>query len=240
MIQLERFFANPFDTRDISDDNLKKFSEDGLRRLSAAFGAGGDPEGILAATAVAHDGYFGALTDEDTKTAVRKALTLSMNGGMEEFQRTVSRRAGTIRSEFGIESPQYAEFFPGGLTEYSNATLASVEKLMSRMATTATKYKDTLGKPFVERFSGLLKQFKAARAAQLEGKGDVSTSNTLTKEKRDALPLQLFDNLLVLARRHKDEPDRAADYFDQSIIRRPNTPAQPPAPKPAPATAGAA
>ena len=233
MMQLERFFENPFDTREISDDNLKKFSEDCLRRMSAGLGDAGDPEGILAATAAAHDGYFGALTDEDTKTALRKALTISMNGVLVEFQRTVSRREGTIRGEFGADSPQYTEFFPGGLTEYANATLANVETLMKRMATAAKKYEAALGKPFVDRFAGLLAQFKTARTAQLEGKGGVAASNTLTKEKRDALLLQLFDDLLVLARRHKDEPERAAEYFDQSIIRRQNAPAQPPAPVPA-------
>ena len=240
MTQLERFFENPFDTREISDDNLKKFSEDSLRRMSAALDDGADPEGILAATAAAHNDYFGALTDEDTKTAVRKALTISMNSVLVEFQRTVSRREGTIRGEFGAESPQYAEFFPSGLTEYANATLANVETLMTRMATASAKYKDALGKAFVDRFAGLLTQFKAARTQQLEGKGDVAVCNTTTKEKRDALLLQLFDDLLVLARRHKGEPERVADHFDQSIIRRPAAPAKPAAPKAAPALAGKA
>lgn len=110
---------------------------------------------------------------------------------------------------------------------------------MTRMARTSAKYQAQLGKPFVDRFAGLLAQFKATRKAQLEGKGNVASSNARTKETRDALLLQLFDDLLVLARRHKGEPERAADYFDQSIVRRSNGAAQP-APKPAtgkPATA---
>lgn len=220
MRNLRSYFTVIFDTKEISDDHLRKFTEVHLRRLAAD-----NPQNVftplLTATTAAYDAYFGALKDEDTKSAIQQGLTKSMNGALHDFIRAVRRREGTIKGEFDKPSPTYEEFFPHGLEEYNQATLATVETLMTRFANAASRHVEVLGQPFADRFLALKNSFIAARAAQLSVIGEVKGDKVHTAETRDALEDQLMDNVLMLAMKFKRKPDAGMAYFDQSIIRRP-------------------
>jgi hypothetical protein len=218
MKNLRTYFTVVFDTPRISDDKLRKFVEVHLKRL-AANNPGGIFSSLLAATTTAYDDYFGAITDEDTKAAIQKGLTKTMNDTLEEFIRAVRRREGTIKGEFDKDSAAYLEFFPQGLTEYNQSTLANVETLMARFVNASTKHVAELGQPFVDRFVGLKQAFVAARAAQLTAMGEVKGEKLGTAEARTALEDQLMDNVLTLAMKFKRDADTGMSYFDQSIIR---------------------
>jgi hypothetical protein len=218
MRNLRSYFTVVFDTPRISDDNLRKFVEVHLKRL-AANNPGGIFSALLAATTTAYDAYFGAITDEDTKAAIQKGLTKTMNDTLEEFIRAVQRREGTIKGEFEKGSATYLEFFPKGLTEYGEATLADVEKLMTRFANVSANHVGQLGQPFVDRFVGLKQAFVAARAAQLTVMGEVKGEKLGTAEARTVLEDQLMDNVLTLAMKFKRDADTGMSYFEQSIIR---------------------
>lgn len=220
MRNLRSYFKVIFDTPEISDDNLRKFTEVHLQRL-ATNNPGGALTGLIAATTAAYDDYFGAITDEDLKASIQRGLTRTMNEALAEFTRAVRRREGTIRGEFEEGSATYLEFFPQGLMEYTEATLADVEKLMKRFADLAAKHVGVLGQAFADRFAGLRTSFVAARTAQLQVMGEVKGEKQEAARARTALEDQLMDNLLTLAMRHKRDADSGMAYFDQSIIRRP-------------------
>ena len=90
-------------------------------------------DAIIADITAAHTDYYGAITDEDVKTAIKEGSTIAMNGALKLFKETVSQKEGIVRGTYGADSPTYQEFFPHGLTEYSKATLANAEMLMDRM-----------------------------------------------------------------------------------------------------------
>ena len=156
-----------------------------------------------------------------------------MNDALAEFQQAVRRREGTIKSEFDKPSATYDEFFPQGLTEYGDATLANAETLMKRFADAAARHVDVLGQAFVDRFAQLRQTFVAARAAQLAMMGEVRAEKLGTAGARAALEDQLMDNLLTLAMKFKRDPDSGMAYFDQSIIRGDAAPAEDEPAKPA-------
>jgi len=218
MKNLRSYFTVIFDTPEISDDNLRKFTEVHLQRLAANNPAGAFT-GLLTATTAAYDAYFGAIADEDLKAAIQVGLTRTMNDALAEFQRAVRRREGTVRSEFGEGTAAYVEFFPRGIGEYTEATLADVETLMRRLVSLATKHVAELGQPFADGFQALLDAFSAARAAQLRVMGEVKGEKLGTAAARNALEDQLMDNLLTLAMKFKRNADAGMAYFDQSIIR---------------------
>lgn len=218
MVNLMTFFRNHFDTKEISDDRLRKFSEDHLQRLAANNGNGEYTDLIAAATA-AYNGYFGAITDEDTRFAIQQGLTRAMQNIFEEFKKAVSQKEGMVRALWGKESPEYQEFFPLGLREYAQATLATVETLMSRMADAAERRLAALGQPFADQFADLKSRFLAARAGQLQKFGAVADSRNTTRESRDELEIQLMKSLLTLALKFTGDGERGLGFFDQSIIR---------------------
>lgn len=218
MRNLRTYFDIQFDEKEISDNELRTFAEDHLRRL-----AGNDPDNrfgdLLAATTATYTAFFGAISDEDAHTAVREGLTKTKDVALANFKAAISRREGTIRGEFGKESSEYQEFFPHGVTEYTTATLENVETLMKRMVTGATKYKTQLGQGFLDEFAALQSAFMGARDAQIEKKGAVSGSKTEAANARKALEKQLTTNVLTLALAFLGQPQAGISYFDQSLLR---------------------
>ena len=218
MIDLSTFYKNHFDTDKISDDNLNKFSLDHIQRMAAA-NTDGRFTDMITATTTAHNAYFGSISDEDINYAVQQSLTMSMKNTFENFQKTISQKEGIVRGNWNTDSPQYQEFFPRGLSEFSNASLANVETLMTRIVNAANNHIDVLGQPFVDIFTTIKNNFTASREAQLEKMGKVSDIKKSTGETRDVLEKQLMKNLLTLAIEYMDNPDNGMQFFNQQIIR---------------------
>ena len=220
MRNLRTYFTVIFDSPKISDDNLRKFAETNLQRLSAD-NPGGVFTPLITATTAAYQAYFGAIVDEATRAALQKGMTLRKDEALDVFLEAVRRQEGRIRAEFGDGSAEYTEFYPQGLGEYNEATLANVESLMLRYAQAAARHLAVLGQPFVDAFAAYHAEFAAARTAQLLAIGEVQAEKADTRATRDGLEDQLMDNLLTLAMKFKRDPDAGMAYFDQSFLRRP-------------------
>jgi hypothetical protein len=218
MLNLRKFAVNYFDTKEISDDNLKKFSEIDIQNLIAN-NPGSIYDQIILDSTNAHTNYYGAITNEDVRAAIKEGSTIAMNGSLKLFKETVSQKEGIVRGTYGADSPTYQEFFPHGLTEYSNATLSTAETLMDRMVSRATAHVAELTAPFVTLFTNLKTSFLAKRDAQLLLIGDVKGLKQATSQNRDVLEKQMMTNLLTVALNNIGNPDAIDIYFDQSFIK---------------------
>ena len=218
MINLTTFFKNHFDTKEISDDNMKKFTEVHLQRL-VANNTGGEFTTMVTDTTTAYTDYYGSMTDEDTKFAIQQGLTITMNNAVEAFKKAVSQKEGLVRGNFGKDSHEYQEFFPLGVTEYTKATLANIEMLMDRFIAAANNYVGTLGIPFLTEFQDYKNIYQSARDSQLQKIGEVAESKTDTSVKRDSLENELMKNVHLIASMFIGDVNRCMDFFDQSFIR---------------------
>ena len=218
MINMETFFKNHFNTNRISDDNLRKFTEIHLQSMAAKNG-GGEFTTMITDTTNAYTNYFGSMTDEDTKFAVQQGLTIAVNNAVENFKKAVSQKEGIVRGNFGKDSPEYQEFFPLGLTEYSQATLQNIEMLMQRMVTAANAHVGVLGIPFLTEFQGYLSAYSSARGAQLQKIGEVADSKTDTSFKRDVVEIELMKNVHLIGAMYVGDLNTCMDFFDQSFVR---------------------
>jgi hypothetical protein len=218
MIDLKKLFKNHFDTDKISDDNLKKFAEVHLERLSANNGTA-QFTAMITATTAAYTAYFGAMTNEDTKFAIQQGLTVTMNNIVENFKNFASQKEGIIFGNFGKASAEYQEFYPNGVTEYRQANLANIETLMTRFNDAAERHNGTLGSSMQTQAETYLTDFKAARKAQLEKIGEVNSQKSTTSTNRDVIENELMKNVHLIASMFIGEVDRCMDFFDQSFIR---------------------
>lgn len=217
-MDLKRFPVNQFDTIKISDDNLKKFSEIAMQRFIAN-NPGSIYDAIIAEITAAHTDYYGAITDEDVKTAVKEGSTIAMNGALKLFKETVSQKEGIVRGTYGADTPTYQEFFPHGLTEYSNATLANAEMLMDRMVTASTAHVADLTAAFVTLFTNLKTSFVAKRTAQMNLIGEVQGKKAVTSGNRNVLEVVLMKSVLTVAINNIGNPSAIDIYFDQSFLK---------------------
>ncbi len=218
MINMETFFKNHFNTNKISDENLRKFAEIHLQRMAAKNG-GGAFTTMITDTTTAYTNYFGSITDEDTKFAVQQGLTIATNTAVENFKKAVSQKEGLVRASFGKDAPQYQEFFPLVVTEYSKATLQNVEMLMNRFVTAANKYTVELGAALATEFQGYLTAYTTSRTSQLLKIGEVVDSKTDTSFKRDDVENELMKNVHLIGAMFVGDINTCMDFFDQSFVR---------------------
>ena len=217
-MNMETFFKNHFNTKEISDDNIRKFTEIHLQRMVAK-NAGGSFSAMITNTTTAYTNYFGSITNEDTKFALQQGLTITVNNAVENFKKAVSQKEGLVRGFFGKTSLEYQEFFPLGVTEYTKAILANVETLMTRFVTAANGHVGVLGIPFLTEFQDYLNTYKSAREAQLLKIGEVVDSKTGTSFKRDVVENELMKNVHLIGSMFVGDINTCMDFFDQSFVR---------------------
>lgn len=218
MLQFESIFKNHFDTEKISDDNLKKFTEDHIQRLTANNG-GGTFTAHITATTLAHTAYFGKISTEDFALAVQQGLTVTVDSIIKNFKKSVSQKEGLIRSFYDVSSPTYQEFFPHGVTEYSSATKANIEMLMARMVSACIAHNADLGDAVRDLFIEYKDTYTEARNAQLLKFGEVDSSKSGTETARNTLEVQLMKNLFFVGTTFPGDVSRCMDFFKQDIIR---------------------
>jgi hypothetical protein len=218
MIDLERFFQNPFVDVRISDDELQAFSEDHLAKLTAA-NEGGEFDGRITDTTAKFLGFFDHITGQELKVALLKAATGTMNQRWSDLVGYMTVRGeARIIDRAGKPSALYTQFYPRGKSEFHEAKITDALALASRVSDLATANVALLGQDFVDAVTQLTTDFTNARAAQMSLKGEKSDVATDRRAGKAALALQLFDNLLLLAMRHKEQPEMEASYFDQSLL----------------------
>ncbi len=217
MINFETLFKNHLSNKEISMNELQLFSEDHVQRITANNPANIlDP--IVAPTAAAHIAYFGALSNKDVAKSVQQALTVTVNNKMAEFQQTVTRKAPFVEAAYGKDGAAYQEFFPHGLTEYSHATMETVELLMERMVTACTAHAADLPVGLAGVFEAIQTAFVTARSAQLGKKGNVADNADTARTLRTTLELQLVANIHFIGYKYPGNVSQCMAYFDQSIL----------------------
>ena len=222
MINLLVFFKEHFDTERISDDNMKKFSEDHLNRLIAN-NINNQYDTLIANLQPLYIAFKNSISTESFEYAKQQSSTVSTDKIIADFKKMVSQKEGIIRGNWGVESAEYQVFFPQGLTEYHTASKSNIEELMDRLVMACQAYSQDLGTIFVNTFVTLRDNYVAARTNQLQQIGRVVSNKTETENSRKALAKQLNINVLTLALEFLGNPEKGIDFFDQSIIRANNS-----------------
>jgi hypothetical protein len=231
MIKLSRYFEVPFDDRQIAAEELRIFAEAHIGSLKSHNASGdmaGTLTGMLTDTQAAFDPFDQALSDRAAEIGTQMGGTMTKNQALQLFRTTIRQRRGRVVDKVGESSAAYHEIFPGGLMYYTRATMQTIQSRLDYAVDKFTKFTADLGPELATEFTGLRTSFETARADQMDDKGEVGEARHGVRATRTALELQLFDNLLTLAKQFKGEPERAAEFFNQSLLEDPASPTPPP------------
>ena len=212
---------NPFENSRISDITFDKFTKAHIERLRSHTD-NTVIAGFLSATEPLYKSFHEIITRESGKGADKKGETLTSQLIMDEIKKFVRRKEGVLADALDDRSPEYLAFFPQGLSEYNKAGKDKINILLERFINAATKQSDKLGPDLISQATLLLERYNKARDLQLKGKGSVSGVSRESEEKRKALSLQLFLNLLDLLRLHATEPHTVKMYYDLSLVKTSN------------------
>ena len=218
MINIERFFENHLENRSISAEELRQFAEDHIGKLKALPAAPANITALTAPTEAAFDAFDAKLSARTTLQATQSGGTITKDEALQLIRTTIRQREGRIRDKFAKGSGPYAEFFPQGLMEYSRARIGQVTGLLDRLIAAATKHQAVLGPELLAEFQALKATFSTARDGQVDTKGELAQARAEVASTRIVLELQLGTNILAIASHHLGHPERAADYFNQSLL----------------------
>lgn len=222
MINIERFFENQLANRKISGEELRQFTEDHIGKLGAMSALPANLAALLAPTEAAFGAFDAALSARTTLQATQSGGTITKDEALQLVRTTVRQREGRVRDTFAKGSGPYAEFFPQGLKEYNQARLGQIPGLLDRLIIAATKHKVKLGPELLAEFTALKTTFSTAREGQVDAKGDLAQARANVASTRTTLELQLGKNILAIASHHLGSRERAADYFNQSLLEDPS------------------
>jgi hypothetical protein len=221
MINIQRFFENHLSSREISGEELRQSTEDHIGKLGAMSALPANLAVLRAPTEAAFGAFDAAISARTTLQATQSGGTITKDDALEFFRTTVRQREGRVRDKFAKGSGPYAEFFPQGLREYNKARLGQIPGLLARLMTGATKHQAQLGPELLAEFTALKTTFSTAREDQVDAKGDLAQARANVASTRTALELQVGKNILAIASHHLGSRERAADYFNQSLLEDP-------------------
>ena len=219
MIEIKRIFDNFFYPLETNESNFFSGVNDHIYKME-----GNNPSlyaPLIAAAKAARNIMIAAIQARGNESTEQQGSTILMNKSREDFLKFIRIREGLVKSTFeGVDSPQYQEFFPEGLSELSNVTLFQLENFMEPMVNKATKYQAELGAQFLTDCMAKRQTFVDARTAQLVNKGETDGLQNAAQAAIMQMAYQLCINLHTIALDNIGNPGEAAKYFEQAYFQR--------------------
>lgn len=198
---------------------LMAFTTDHLGRLRVRNGAGEFAEPVAALEA-ALAGLNAASVQDFSNLGVRKARKRAKR----DFRRKVL--PGALEKvdvavlaflEGGRAVRQRA--FPQGRTIFRRCADDHLRAHLRVMDAVVQEHAAALPVVIVELSASLLEQWQEIYTGSESSTGAKAAAEAAQRQARAVLQGVLFDNLLLLARRHAREPEKLADYMQESLLR---------------------
>jgi hypothetical protein len=218
MIDLSRYFQNPFDDAAISINELVDYASAHLS-LMVSNNPGALLNTRITATTVGFTTLEGTISDNNTKLAFRKARVQAKDAFREALPGNISKVYGAVVSVFGDDASQVTECFPQGRRIFTSCTDDEVNNHLQQLVTCLSPLVP-LGVPQgqVDNVAGLLSTWIALLAAVNTAVADKTTVEGARRAARAALQLELFKNLLTLALAFPGQVGQAALYCPQHLL----------------------
>ncbi len=219
MLDPIRLTVDLFKEKNLSDANLRAFTEDFLVRLATPENnPGGIYNLLLVGTTNRYQNYYGSMSGQLTREAIGKGLTISMNQAFDKVIGRLSALQGFVKFHFGSKSDVYKEFYPRGMKEYYHTTLGEAGVLFARFLAAANTHLVSIYPAEVAELDSLISQFTSARQAQEINFSDVDNIATGRHANRKALTLQLTRCFLKIASDTLENPDKFDDYYEPRFL----------------------
>lgn len=226
MIDLIRFFRNPFNDRRINLGELVAFASTHLARM-VVNNPGGVLSARIAATSAALDGLGAATSDDIARLGARKARVQGKEAFRTVLPDKVARLHGAVVAVFGVKSPELTECFPQGRTVFMTCPDAVLGTELNTLHGALVKWSAQVGQPAVDDAAALVSTWEALLTeVRVSAAGKQSQEKGL-REARAALQRELFRNLLALAQHFLEEEEMARLYCPQHLLEHASQERQP-------------
>ncbi|MGY3089267.1 hypothetical protein ACVWYF_002307 [Hymenobacter sp. UYAg731] len=168
-----------------------------------------------------YDGFDASLTTSAGASAGRGSQTLMADtvfGLVKQFMKRAYKKNFAALEE---DNPTlFKEFFPAGRTEFSSASRKGMGTAFARFVKTLTEHKADVsdGANLLKAAQPLAEQYTDARNTQAARKKQVKSASTDLDADETDLLVELFGAYTALLAYYYKTPERAATYFDFSML----------------------
>lgn len=221
MITKEKFFENPFDTLDITPNRLYNFSTDVIGKFTAA-NTGKIYDTIIQNLTQASTALGSEIGEVKSTLGVQKGSTFTVDEVIKNFKVYMSDNEGVIAKAIGGKrKAAFIEFYPGGLSEYANATKTKMPALLKQVFDAAEKYKTNSGTAQTKELKDFTKQYNDARGDQQNQKGSVTDNRTERTSNRTTLEIELLKAIYSVGLMYVGDTAKCGSFFNFSLLYAP-------------------
>ena len=218
MKQFERLFENPFADERITASRLANFAEDCLNRFTKA-NADGSYATLIGQLTPAITALQNELGNIAGSQAARKGKTLTVQQFVTEFKKTMSEKEGVIADAVGgFNTPAFLEIYPGGVSEYSDVTLAKMPTIVKRLNGVATKYAASLSPNLLSKLQGFEAGWHLVSTDHQQVKASLSSDRTDRTTARSSLEVVLLHAVYQVADRFPGNVAQCLTFFDFNLL----------------------
>ena len=215
---LKPVLTNPFRRKRITNKRLRIFTEAVIQVLTEKNDAGQYDTLISALTAV-YILFYGKLSTSENELTTQKSKTMVVNNIRRQFELKVHRDQMVVGSKYFKDTPEYAVFFPNGLSEYNQISKLNFEIIMDRFIAAVTTYQGGVITPqMLTDYNAIKTNYIAAFNVQAAKKADVKITKAEANTVRTTLEDQLYFTLLTLTAIFHTDTDVVNSYFDTTLL----------------------
>jgi hypothetical protein len=218
MRKLASYAENPFDNIRFGRNLTVEFFSDMTDRLDHAVANGAPFTELLAPTRLKFTNLQLSHSSTVTSRTQLKSRTSTVNQIIGLFKSMILDSESLVLTKFKKNTPEYLKFFPNGRSGYNNVNKGNIDTLLDQAILAFTLHQDALGALVLKEFQDLKNQYDAARSSQQKQKQNKGGSIGTWVDNLEIMKEQAFDNLLVIVRLYKAQPDKINAFFDTSII----------------------
>ena len=168
-----------------------------------------------------YDGFDANLTNSAGASAGRGSQTLMADTVFDLVKQFMKRAYKKNFAALEEDNPTlFKQFFPAGRTEFSSASRKSMGTAFARFVKTLTEHKADVpdGANLLKAAQPLAEQYTQARQTQDARKKQVKSASTDLDADETDLLVELFGAYTALLAYYYKTPERAATYFDFSVL----------------------
>ena len=218
MISTEKIFGNLFDDQKITPQRLLQFAKDHLRRL-VKDNTSHQYDALIALVTAKIAELSTNLNELDVNKTVQRSQTQTVDQVTVAFQVSMSDLEGVIaRAIGGKAAGAFIEFYPHGLTEYTQATRITMPTLLNRMQKASTKYSKELGVDVVAELQGHVTNWNNSRDLQEGAMIDVDSNIANKSVAVIDMQKSLVQSLHTIGALYPTDEVKCSGFFNFSLL----------------------
>lgn len=219
MKNINTFFKEIFDTKEIPDGGLLHFAYDHIERLKKN-NIGGKYDRLITDTQFLFHQFLEIYYHKTEIKSVKINKTHEVDVMLEHVKNAIRKLAAYIQAYHEKDSEIYTCFFPEGLSEYSRINKANINTLIYRISSAAEKYKEEVDNQILDSILKAQHLYQSKRNQQLTDKRTFKENVEKKRKLRKQLARQLQINLYELAIEYIGDSGKEILFFDSELLGR--------------------